>query len=333
MNKIGICLKAILLYLVPAASLIGLGIDVSSLGMFFISSIFLIDLKEQLLKGDWYGFILICMVAIFLMVAVNEAVNFFVIAIARLLLSVVSNQLTRYIASNLPFLIYFGLYLIRQKIKNESIGFLFNLKGGKIRWGHMVAGFCFYSTVMIVLLTGQIISSIPANVVLIAISMSIFITGIQSWFEEFCFRQIPLSFFASEGLSIDKTVEKTAFLIISAVIFGMAHLQLFLPYGFAGVISQIIFGFFSGFMAIYTSGIEFSTGVHMANNAMIFVFMASRVINRTIISPSSAVLGLLAPPLALASIYFLDKKETCSDSKKGKNDNQSQALNYVISCL
>ena len=68
-------------------------------------------------------------------------------------------------------------------------------------------------------------------------------------------------------------------MVISTVVFALLHLDNFLSAGFYGIRSQAIFGFITGLISWLTGGVEYTTGIHTANNLFIGLFLAGEMLN------------------------------------------------------
>jgi membrane protease YdiL (CAAX protease family) len=140
---------------------------------------------------------------------------------------------------------------------------------GSFSWSLYFKGFILYSIIgfLVNLLTEYKLFQVFmqnfnfANFVLIFIVGFIFI-GIQSFFEEILLRGYIL-----QGLSLK--IKKTIILIcINGAIFALLHLG----YGLGGFISSFAFGITFALITIWQNRIEFSAGVHNANNLILGVF-------------------------------------------------------------
>jgi hypothetical protein len=302
-------LKVISLFLVPGAVIVLLFGGLSPLGFIFASSVLLIENQKLLQDNSWRDTMILWVKAIFFALFSMAAASHMARFLAKWIMRSGKNQLSLYIISNLGFAIFSGLYLIWQKVREGQVTKLFNLFD-HIRWHQFFSGFFIHTVFMVtVAFAAQILTPVPASVLAIAMVMGLLVTGIQSWFEEVSLRQLPLLFF-SETVASGKMSQTTAnifFLGISAVIFGMAHLQWFLVYGCWGVLSQMIFGLFTGIMALNLSGIEFSTGVHAANNVVVFVFLAAEVLNRAVLSSAGFLPFVVTDAVALSASALVSK--------------------------
>ena len=322
--------KAWSLFLVPGVVLVFLlGGVISPMALMFTSSVFLIENKKVLQDKSWRHMLMLWFKAIFFAVFVQGVVFRVARLLAPWIMGSGKSHLSFYILNNLFFVLFSGLYLIWQKVREGRVTKLFN-KFDHIRWAQLFSGFFIHTVLMIALVfMGQIIMPIPASTLAIAMAIGLLVTGVQSWFEEVGVRQLPLLFFSDTVKSgkMSQTMANIFFLGISSVIFGMAHFQWFLSEGFLGVLSQMTFGLFTGFMAMNLSGIEFSTGVHAANNVAICVFLASQVVNKAILSTAGFVPFIVVDTVAL-SASTLVSKYCFSDKKLPVEEVSKQSHSY-----
>lgn len=306
-------MKALSLFLIPGILFFSFIGWASPLALMFISSTFLIEHQKVIQDESWLRMMVLWFKAMVGVFYVDLKIALWHRGIVSLVYwcasGVMKSTLGLYLLRNLRFILFAWQYLQWQK-NRKGLGHIKDLftLSDHIRWKQLLTAFFLYTVVMtVVVMAAKIIMPVPASVLAIAMMMSLLVTGVQAWFEEVGTRQLPLLFFSKmiEAGQMSPFMAHTFFLAISSIVFGMAHLHLFLPYGLLGVFGQMAFGLFAGLMAIHLSGIEYSTGVHAAHNAVIYVFFGSRVLNRAVLSTTGCMPFIVAEVIALSASCYL----------------------------
>lgn len=246
-----------------------------------VPSIILMFSSDEFLKADsywplakWLG---ICLVGIFCM-------NFFFNVTSMLTAAILLRPgitILVYLHSNLSFILGVGIYVMCHLWKKGSYKNLFAIGQGT-RWKDFFIGVACCS-LLFFMLNIQILTSVPLLVMCLALCAGLVVTGMQSLFEELTVRMMPLSFFKTaqkQGLS--ERMAYWSYLFISTVVFGMNHLSLVIQGGIFGPLVQYSMGIVWGVLAWEANGVEYTTGLHTANNVMCFVFISAEILNAVV---------------------------------------------------
>ena len=280
--------SVLLLYLLPAIVnifLSSLEVGFSPLISSLVPSIILLKHQDELMRASDFSVIGRLLLACFFLIFGFQQLTRFLNALLVPFLLASKITLLSYFARDLIFFICTGLYLLFYYREKGSLVYVCATDRAP-KWRDFFLGLAGCSLFFFVFHL-HILTTVPTVIMCLALLVSFVVTGVQSLFEELVDRMAPLSFFKeAQKCGLSKNIAFLGHMFISVVVFAISHVSNFLLAGLYGIAVQLVMGLVWGIVSWLAGGIEYSTGLHAANNILCFLFIEGTLLNsRIAISP------------------------------------------------